>query len=169
MPSIGHWARASVLLCPQTPGWAQVSHGGRLTGRWASGLCRAMGGPPAGQAGFRHQGLATPRCWHVVQAGAADSTCRPSGAPVQAPSRTAVPCPSQLGGVSRDSHVDPTPCAPLIPQEKHDTGVADWTLSPSCPSSCDFVIFTHLNDSKVKFYPWTHKCLQGQCDREPPH
>lgn len=77
--------------------------------------------------------------------------------------------PLSWPGGLRDSHVDPTPRAPLIPQEKHDPGVADWSPSPSCPSSCDFMIFTHLNNSRVKFYPWTHNCLQSQCDREPPH
>lgn len=168
-PSIGQWAGASVVLCSQTPGWAQASHGGCLVGRWVSGLRRAVGGPPAGQAGLRRQGLATPRCGPVLQAGAADGTCHPREPQFRLRAGQQSLAPFSWPGGSRDSHMDPTPRAPLIPQEKHDTGVADWSPSPSCPSSCDFVIFTHLNNSRVKFYPWTHKCLQGQCDREPPH
>ena len=79
-------------------------------GQWASGLRGAVGGPPAGQAGLRRQGLATPRCGHVPQAGAAD------GAPGQAPSGTAVPCPSQLAGglegLSRGPNSTRTPHPP---------------------------------------------------------
>lgn len=67
--------------------------------------------------GLRRQGLATPWCGHVLQAGAADGTCRPSGAPVQALSGTAVPCSSQLGGGTRGG-----PNSTCIPHPPRETG-----------------------------------------------
>ena len=65
--------------------------------------------------GLRRQGLATPWCGHVLQAGVADGTCRPSGAPVQALSGTAVPCSSQLGGGTRGG--PNSTCIPHPPRE----------------------------------------------------
>lgn len=123
------------VLCPQTPGWAQASHGGSPTGRWVSGLHReaSVGGPPACQdktsghtTGLRHQGFAT------LGVGMSSRLRRLTARAALEPQFRLRAGQQFLAPLSyRGLKVDRTPRASLIPLEKRDTEVSDWTPSSS--------------------------------------